>query len=364
MKQRRILFVLTILICCFLTACGGNTPPLETSDGSTTYSEPTTPPDSQETTSAAPSTSTQTSDSTAPEAAAKLYVAFDLEQPDTYDLPYTGTLDAAALLQGLSRLTGWNCDVNRVEILSGTARIDLAPTSLPFAYDDQQRNDPFFLSTYVDTVFLFLDSVNQTLTQNLGLTGVIFTQNGGEPLQLDQLFTTVELFPADTIYRSSAYYRALLQDDPYSNANGYPMVQLAGGMTLLYPNGFNIDGETDTEFRVSAEDRVFLVYRSYALETEDTTGAGRTPEQLAEAQAKKSMEQWSSYMSEVSEQSYTSAGYELDGKVGSYRFHATGFMAPVKSAYYEVTFMYEEDIPFVNMETVVQDISFALSKYN
>ena len=69
-------------------------------------------------------------------------------------------------------------------------------------------------------------------------------------------------------------------------------------------------------------------------------------------------------MSEVAEQTYSAAGYELDGKVGAYRFHVTGFMAPVKSAYYEVTFMYEEDIPFVDMETVVQDISFALRKYN
>ena len=117
-------------------------------------------------------------------------------------------------------------------------------------------------------MFLFLDSLAQTLTQNLALSGVIFTQNGGEPLALERLYTSVELFPADTLYRGSAYYRALLLDDPYSNNDGYPMLQLAGGMTLLYPNGFTVENETDTEVLVSAEDQVFITFRALPLDGE------------------------------------------------------------------------------------------------
>ena len=361
--------LLSVALLC-LTACGGATEPQITTEATLTATTTVTEASTNETTSttsttsAEPTESLQTDATTAPSGAAELYIAFDLEEPDTYELPYTGTLDAAMLLQGLAGLTGWNCDVNKIEILSDTARVDLAETSLPFTYDGQRPNETFFLSTYADTVFLFLDSINQTLTKNLGLSGVIFTQNEGEPLHLERLYSSVELFPADTLYRGSAYYRALLQDDPYSNLNGYPMIQLEGGMTLLYPNGFNIDGETDTEFRVSAEDQVFITYCSYPLEVEDTTGRNRTPEQMAEAQALESVTAWRAYMSEVSEETYSAAGYEIHGKVGAYNYHVTGFMAPVKSAYYEVRILYEDDVSFVDMETIIRDLSYALSKYN
>ena len=283
---------------------------------------------------------------------ATLYIPFDVAEPATYALPYTGTLDASILLYGIASLTGWNCDVTKVDVFSGTARIDLAPTSLPFAYDLHTQNETFFLPTYADTVFLFLDSLAQTLTQNLGLNGVIFTQNGGEPLTLERLYTSVELFPADTLYRGSAYYRALFLDDPYSNNDGYPMLQLAGGMTLLYPNGFTVENETDTEVLVSAEDQVFITFRALPLDGEVlVVGEKKTAE-------------WSQKLGTVEEQQFDEVGYLVRGELGAYRLCIFGYMAPIKAQYFEITFMYDPEVDFVDMEKVIEDLSYAIKKYN
>ena len=304
-----------------------------------------------ETTSAAMTTAATT---TSPVAvgSATLYIPFDVAEPETYALPYTGALDASILLYGIASLTGWNCDVTKVDVFSGTARIDLAPTSLPFAYDLHTPNETFFLPTYADTVFLFLDSLAQTLTQNLGLNGVIFTQNGGQPLTLDRLYTSVELFPADTLYRGSAYYRALLLDDPYSNNDGYPMLQLAGGMTLLYPNGFTVENETDTEVLVSAEDQVFITFRALPLDGEVLVVG------------EKKVAEWGKTLGTVDEQQFDEVGYLVHGALGAYRLCIVGYMAPIKAQYFEITFMYDPAVDFVDMEKLIEDLSYALRKYN
>ena len=69
-------------------------------------------------------------------------------------------------------------------------------------------------------------------------------------------------------------------------------------------------------------------------------------------------------MTEVLWQTSSIAGYELDGFLGTYRYHVTGFMAPVKSAYYEVIFLYDDQMTGVDMPTIVRDLSYALSHYN
>ena len=352
-KQRLMLSALSALMLLTMTACGKGTP------SETTVSSQ--PPATTSAPATLPYTTPPVSETTAPEGEAKLYIVFDQEQPDVYDLPSTGTVDAAVLLQGLSALTGWNCDVNKVEILSGMARVDLAKTALPFVYDERTSNS-FTGATYADTVFLFLDSIQQTLMKNLALSGVIFTQDGGQPLQLDRLRASVELFPADTAYRGSAYYRALLQDDePNVETGDYEMVQLAGGMTILTPKGFLADGETDSEYHLTYEEGgkiAAIIWRAHELPSEPT------PEQAAEQQIQDALVRETHYMTEVLWQTSSTAGYELDGFLGTYRYHVTGFMAPVKSAYYEVIFLYDDQMTGVDMPTIVRDLSYALSHYN
>ncbi|MBE6953400.1 MAG: hypothetical protein E7452_07605 [Ruminococcaceae bacterium] len=371
MKRLSAVMLVIALLASLVAGCGAEEPAASTAATQTTTA--TVPPQTSATTvatSAVTTTATTaatdaasdsstaqtttTAQTTSPVAlnSATLYIPFDLSEPDAFALPYTGTLDVPILLSGIASLTGWNCDVTKVDIFSGTARIDLAPTSLPFAYDTHMPNETFFLPTYADTVFLFLDSIAQTLTQNLNLSGVIFTQDGGQPLTLERLYTSVELFPADTIYRGSAYYRALLLDDPYSNTSGYPMLQLAGGMTILYPNGFSVENETDTEVLVSAEDRVFITYRAYPLADE------------ALVASEKKMSEWAMTFSAVEEQSFDEVGYLVRGTIGPYRVCVCGYMAPIKAQYFEVMFMYEPDVDFVDMEKVIADLSYALTKYN
>lgn len=362
---RRMLPILLAAV--LLAGCGTDTPVQETSVSSSTGTSavPTTSP-----TSSAPAT-TPAPETTAPSGEAKIYIVFDLEAPDIYELPNTGTLDASVLLQGIARLTGWNCDVNHVEILSGIARVDLAETSLPFTWTahsvyDSSGSDRFYCPTYVDTVFLFLDSIQQTLMKNLALSGVIFTQNDGQPLQLSRLQSAVELFPADTAYRGSSYYRALLQDTPEFSTDEYELLQLACGMTVLCPMSFQPDGEGDAEYHMVYEqgDRIAtIVWHEYPLEiiSDDGEALLRESQQLLAG--------WLDRLTATDTQTATSSGYELDGAIGTYRCHVTGFLAPVYSAYYEVVLLYDpalsdETDSFPGMETIVRDLSYALSHYN
>lgn len=362
---RRILPVLLAVV--LLAGCNAETPLPEPSGSSSTTSsaEPVT-------SLTTPGTTVTTPGTTAPSGEASLYIVFDLEQPQIYELPNTGILDVAVLLQGLSGLTGWNCDVNHVEILSGIARVDLAQTSLPFAWTGQEQGD-FFCSTYVDTVFLFLDSIQQTLMNNLALTGVIFTQNDGQPLQLDRLHASVELFPADTAYRGSSYYRALLLDTSEFTTDEYELLQLACGMTVLSPNSFQPDGEGDTEYHMvyEQEDQIAtIVWHEYALETVSDDSVVMLQE------SQRLLTVWLDHLTAMGSvtsadiQTATSSGYELDGTIGTYRLHVTGFLAPVQSAYYEVVFLYDPALSngtpdaFPGMETIVRDVSYALSHYN
>ncbi|MBR5519486.1 MAG: hypothetical protein IKU55_02090 [Clostridia bacterium] len=360
MKRMLALLLATVMVLAMLAACGSADDPAVSDTQTTSVTSTSLPQTTALVTTADTDVVTGTAQTTAPAQTtspiakneATLYIPFDLEQPDTFALPYTGELDASILLSGLALLTGWNCDVAKVDIFSDTARIDFALTALPFSYDQLTRNDTFFLTTYADTVFLFLDSIAKTLTENLKLNGVIFTQNGGNVLDLPRLYTSVELFPADTLYRGSAYYRALLLDDPYSNSGGYPMLQAAGGMTVLYPNGFTVESETDTEIVVSAEDRVFITYRAYELVDE-----------MAVASAIKSND-WAERMTTVAEKEILETGYLVTGTMGPYCMHVYGYMAPIKGQYFEVSFMYEEGVDFVDMTRVIEELSFALTKYN
>ena len=368
MKRTLALLLAIATLAALFAACGGETPLQTTAAAVTSPTANTTAPSQSlatepaatsapQQTSAASATevTATTAATTAPPMASKvalLYIPFDLELPDTFELPYIGELDVPILLSGLAGLTGWNCDVTKVDIFSDTARIDLSAASLPFSYDQLPHNETFFLPTYADTVFLFLDAVAQTLTKNLGLSGVIFTQDGGQPLVLERLHAAVELFPPDTLYRGSAYYRAQLLDDPYDNVGGYPMVQLASGLTVVYPNGFTVESETDTELRVSAEDRVFLTFRSFEL----------TDEVLITAEQK--MKEWASRMTVVEAQSFTEHGYNVSGTYSDYLFAIVGHMMPEKMQYCEIMFMYAADVDFVDMETVIAELTAALVKYN
>lgn len=369
-RLRRILPMLLAVV--LLAGCSAETPlpaPSESSSA-TSSAEPVT-------SLTTPGTSATNPGTTAPSGEASLYIVFDLEQPQIYELPNTGILDASVLLQGLSGLTGWNCDVNHVEILSGIARVDLAQTALPFTWTGQEQGD-FFCSTYVDTVFLFLDSIQRTLMNNLALAGVIFTQNDGQTLQLDRLHAAVELFPADTAYRGSSYYRALLMDSSEFTTDEYEyeMLQLACGMNVWCPKCFQPDGEGDTEYHMVYEqgDQIAtIVWHEYMMEP--------VPDDSVLSVAMLELSQqlltvWIDHLTAMGSvtstdsQTATSDGYELDGTIGTYRIHVTGFLVPARMAYYEVVFLYDPALSngtpdsFPGMETIVRDVSYALSHFN
>lgn len=284
-----------------------------------------------------------------------LYIPFNLDEPESYPLPCIGEPDASILLQGLAGLTGWNCDVNSVEILGDTARVDLAQASLPLSYDGSAETSTFFPGGYADTVFLFLDSVERTLVENLNVTGVIFTQGCGQTLTLEKLNTTLELFPKDTLYRGSLYYRTLLNDDP--QIHGYPLIQLAGGMTLMYPNGYNIDLEHEDEFRVSNEQGTVICYRTYPI------SKGTGPEMVA----RQNVKNWVEGMDSVDEQFSSPDEYRVDARLGEYRFLVVGVLSSDETRWLEITFLYECDYAASTvdpMDQIISDLTEALKAYN
>ncbi len=118
---------------------------------------------------------------------------------------YTEELSPRILAQGLSEVTGLHFKAKADQLADGTLTIDWDLDSTLFA-DEEDRDheaEPFFLDA-ASLRWFMLDSMARTARENLGITSVYYTMDGGVPLVLEGLYPPVDF--GNMPYMGSAFY--------------------------------------------------------------------------------------------------------------------------------------------------------------
>ncbi len=125
-----------------------------------------------------------------------------------YDMPYEGELTVEMLAHGLSELTGLDFFINSASVEGDSVTIDWASNSTLIAnLDDRVQKEEFHMFDSESMRWFMMDSMWQTLIQNLDVQNVYYTQDGGNELVFEEL-SPVNVFPKDMPYSGSVYYFA------------------------------------------------------------------------------------------------------------------------------------------------------------
>ncbi len=165
MKRIFGIWLLTAVFLVTLCACGKSTPGISQNASN-------------------PTSAAITSNPTEPEHTATLYLMTAGKVQDQYELGYSGELNAAQLLKGLTDLTGYHFDVDKVTQEGDKITVYWADTATfqPKTGTQAEPNQDLDLTFYdFDSELQFmLDSTYTTLTKNLGVKEVFFaTASGG-----------------------------------------------------------------------------------------------------------------------------------------------------------------------------------------
>lgn len=216
MKGKHILSVLlAAALCLSVSGCSGGAAP--SSDPSSALSS--APSSEQSAEMSLPDSSVP------PETTVTLYADFSagnaqaetLGQIKSTEQIISGEVTALALADALSEWSGLDFTLNEAVCSADSITIDWAADSTLIAnLDDRVQKEDFFFFDVESMRWFMMDSLMRTLKENLGVTDVYYTMDGGKDLALDAL-SPVSVFPADTPYLGSIFYCAQ-SDTPNTEA--------------------------------------------------------------------------------------------------------------------------------------------------
>jgi hypothetical protein len=160
----------------------------------------------------------------------------------------TQTLDAFLLADRLSQWSGLDFTLNRAEISGEEAWIDWdASSTLVAGLGDREQKEDFHFFDAESLNWFMMDSLAQTLKENLPVNAVYYSQGGGDALTFAEM-TGLTSLPVNEPYEGSAFYvahsdnRGDGMDDVH---NQYEDTE--NGFLLYYPNVFSPEGTYDSE---------------------------------------------------------------------------------------------------------------------
>lgn len=127
----------------------------------------------------------------------------------------------AALAEALSDWTGLDFEVGDVAVDGKKITVDWAASStLVAGLDDREQKEGFHFYDADSLRWFMMDSLYRTLTENLDAEEVYYTMDGGKELTLDGM-NPVSIFPSDIAYQGSPFYfaHADVQGDLGSDAD-------------------------------------------------------------------------------------------------------------------------------------------------
>ena len=119
---------------------------------------------------------------------ATLYLMTDGEEQGQYALDYSGELTAEQLLQGLTNLTGYHFDAEKVETNGKNITVFWADTASFFSDTGTKAEATAELAfqDFASQLQFMLDSTYITLTKNLDVTNVYYVTSTGTPLDFTE----------------------------------------------------------------------------------------------------------------------------------------------------------------------------------
>ncbi len=200
--MKRLLLILTaICLSIALVACGGTTSEPEMESGAT--------PPSGESAAVGDDTQQQDAADDAEQSATLYTILNNLEPAVEHEFTYTGELTAEVLAKGLSDLTGHSFAITATELGEGKIAIDwAADSSLIAGIGDVEQKEEFFVFDVTSLNWFMMDSLNATIINNLGVSEVYYTMEGGQELVLEDMGLSLNPLPftTDTPYMGSGFY--------------------------------------------------------------------------------------------------------------------------------------------------------------
>ncbi len=155
-----------------------------------------------------------------------------------YPFEYTGTRKTAVeLAEELSALTGLDFIITADKTLDGWV-VDWSKNStLVAGMDERQQKEDFFFFDADSLSWFMMDSLYQTLADNLDTETIYYTMDGGKELCLENL-SPARVFPSDIPYLGSQFYLAH-QDVQGEDDLPNRYYDEGTGLLLTYPGVFS-----------------------------------------------------------------------------------------------------------------------------
>lgn len=136
-------------------------------------------------------------------------------------------LNAQALADALSAWSGLDFTITAEQTANDSITVDWSPSStLVAGLDDREQKEAFFFFDAESLRWFMLDSLYLTLKENLGVSEVYYTMDGGQTLVLDGLYP-LDTFPSDIPFQGSDIY--------YENADIVDLEEAqSGGIDTTY----------------------------------------------------------------------------------------------------------------------------------
>ncbi len=170
------------------------------------------------------------------------------DKTEQFELGYYDELSAEILAKGLSDLTGLNFAIKSIQMDGEEIRIDWLPEASLFSkVDDVEPKEGFEFSDTNSLRWFMLDSMYQTIMNNLNASMVYYAMDGGTDIVLEGLEPSNQ-FGLEVPYVGSNFYYAhddVAGTDDIINGDGFRFLRLDGRWEGFSQTGIPIYMEMD-----------------------------------------------------------------------------------------------------------------------
>ncbi|WMJ83773.1 hypothetical protein ACS3UN_11985 [Oscillospiraceae bacterium LTW-04] len=242
-KSILLVSVIALVLALVLCACGGTTP--------------TTPSSTSESTTESSSKSTSSTQAT--QTKVTLYADFSAGSADAESMELiksneqtvSGDLTVEVLAQQLSEWTGLDFTITSAELSGDSVTVDWAANAtLVAGLDERGQKEEFHFYDAESLNWFMMDSLARTIKENLKVSTVYYSMDGGKPIALEDMTGLKEL-PVEQPYEGSAFFFAHVDNKGDDEVGQFTYRDEENQLLLSYPNDFSADAAVDENGDIS-----------------------------------------------------------------------------------------------------------------
>ncbi len=184
--------------------------------------------------------------------------AYSPDRVFEYEVGYTGDLSVVTIAEALSELTGFHFSINSIKMDGDSAYVDWSIASTLLAgIGSIEFKENFFFYDNVSLNWFMLDSLNDSIINNLPVSTVYYTMDGGKDLVVPEM-PALAVFDANTPYlASSFYYSHGTESEPVDFSITKGTWRLDGDKATAY---FEMDGNGSLEAYYASGSHEYSAY--------------------------------------------------------------------------------------------------------